>query len=187
MDHHNIVLHYIYSSRNRQRGRTNVPLLQAILMAMMAVRQCDTERISRCSMTRASPKATGRRHRAVVRATINTTMMKYVPTFLAISMAIAMRRYYTARIAQWRRFIAFINATKHHHWVSTRSDIAQSNTPMLIVLDISSGKRAPVDMLAPNNNRGMTYQTDKKNQNKLVEYSVGVVKLAHYCYITHFL
>jgi hypothetical protein len=53
---------------------------------------------------------------------------------------------------------------------------------MLVVLDISSGKRAPVDMLAPNNNRGMTYQTDHMNQNKLVEYSAGVVKLVHYCY-----
>ena len=109
-------------------------------------------------------------------------MMKYVPTFLAILMAIAMRRYYTERIAQWRRFIAFIKATKRHHWVSTRSDIAQSDMPMLVVLDISSGKRAPVDMLAPNNNRGMTYQTDHMNQNKLVEYSAGVVKLVHYCY-----
>jgi hypothetical protein len=42
-------------------------------------------------------------------------------------------------------------------------------------------------MLAPNNNRGMTYQTDDKNLNYMVEYSVGVVKLAHYWYITHFL
>ena len=42
-------------------------------------------------------------------------------------------------------------------------------------------------MLAPNNNRGMTYQTDEKNLNNMVEYSVGVVKLAHYCYINRFL
>ena len=37
----------------------NVPLLWAI-----AVLQCDTERIAQCSMTRASPEATGRHHRA---------------------------------------------------------------------------------------------------------------------------
>jgi hypothetical protein len=42
-------------------------------------------------------------------------------------------------------------------------------------------------MLAPNNNRGMTYQTDEKNLNNMVENFVGVVKLAQYCYITHFL
>jgi hypothetical protein len=41
-------------------------------------------------------------------------------------------------------------------------------------------------MLAPNNNRGVTYQTDEKNLNNVFEYSVGVVKLAHYCYITFF-
>jgi hypothetical protein len=58
--------------------------------------------------------------------------------------------------------------------------------PTLVVLDISSQKRAPVDMLAPNNNRGMTYQTDEKNLNKTVEYSVGVIKIAYYCYITRF-
>jgi hypothetical protein len=39
--------------------------------------------------------------------------MQNVPTLLAVSMAIAMRHYYTTRIAQWRwrRFVAFINAT----------------------------------------------------------------------------
>jgi hypothetical protein len=34
-------------------------------------------------------------------------------------------------------------------------------------------------MLAPNNNRGMMYQTDEKKLNNMVEYSVGKVKLAH--------
>ena len=42
-------------------------------------------------------------------------------------------------------------------------------------------------MLAPNNNRGMTYQTDEKHTTIFSEYFVGVVKLAHYCYITRFL
>jgi regulator of protease activity HflC (stomatin/prohibitin superfamily) len=52
---------------------------------------------------------------AAARATANKTKMKNVSTLLTISMAIAMRRYYTARITQWRRFVAFIKATKHHH------------------------------------------------------------------------
>jgi hypothetical protein len=38
---------------------------------------------------------------------INTTMMHHVSTLLAVSMAIAMLRYYTVRIAQWRRIVAF--------------------------------------------------------------------------------
>jgi hypothetical protein len=60
---------------------------------------------------------------AAARATINTMIMQNVPTFLAVSMAIAMRRYYTAHIARWRRLVAFIKATKRHHRTSTRSKI----------------------------------------------------------------
>ena len=35
-------------------------------------------------------------------------------------------------------------------------------------------------MLVPNNNRGMTYQTDEKYLNNLLEYFVGGVKIACY-------
>jgi hypothetical protein len=65
-------------------------------------------------------------------------------------------------LAQWRMFMAFIKATKRRHQVNTHSDITQSDRPTPVVLDISLQKRAPVDMLVPNNNRGMTYQTDEK-------------------------
>ncbi len=104
------------------------------------------------------------------RATINTTTMQHVPTLMAVLMAIAMRRYYTTCIARWSRFLAFIKATKHHHQASTCSNITQSDMTTPVVSGISSWKRAPVDMLAPNNNRGMTYQTDEKHffQNSLL-------------------
>ena len=59
---------------------------------------------------------------AATRATANKTTMYYVPTLMAISMAIPMRQNNTACIAQWRRFRAFIKATKHRHQASTRSD-----------------------------------------------------------------
>jgi DUF1365 family protein len=36
---------------------------------------------------------------AAARVTINTTIMEHVPTLLTVSMAIAMRRYYTTHIA----------------------------------------------------------------------------------------
>ena len=60
---------------------------------------------------------------AAARATINKTMMQHVATLMAISMAVAVWRYYTPRIDRWRRFVAFLKATKHLHRASTRSDI----------------------------------------------------------------
>jgi len=47
-------------------------------------------------------------------------------------------------------------------------------------------KRAQVDMLTPNNNRGVTYQTDEKNLNNMSEYSVGVVNLVFNRYNNRF-
>jgi len=49
---------------------------------------------------------------AAARATANGTTMQNEPTLLVIMMAVAMRWYYTAHIAQWRRFVAFIKATR---------------------------------------------------------------------------
>ena len=60
---------------------------------------------------------------SAARAAINSMMMQHVLTLLAVLMAIAMRWYYSAPIARWRRFVAFIKATKRHHQTSTRSDI----------------------------------------------------------------
>jgi hypothetical protein len=62
-----MVLGCNYSSQNRLQLQMNVPPSQAISMAM-AVRRCNTERIAQCSMTRASPEATGRRHWATTRS-----------------------------------------------------------------------------------------------------------------------
>ena len=78
-------------------------------------------------------------------------------------------------------------ATKRRHRVSTHSDITNQTCPTLVDSDISSWKRAPVDMLAPNNYRCMPYQTDLTNLNIMVEYSVGVVKIACFCINTHLL
>ena len=74
------------------------------------------------------------------------------------------------------RFMALLKATKRQHRTSTCSDITQSDMPTPVVSDISSWKRAPVDMLAPNNNRGMTNQTDEKHWTIFPEFFVGVVK-----------
>ena len=42
-------------------------------------------------------------------------------------------------------------------------------------------------MVAPNNNRGMTYQTDWNHKSKIIGYLVGVVKLAFYSLNTRLL
>jgi len=138
---HMIVLSYDYSNRNRRRRQTNAHPSRAILKAM-AVRRCDTKRIAQCSMTRASLEATGcpsgdySLHIApsAARATINLTMMQQVLTLLAVLMAIAMRQYYTAHIARWKRFVNFIKATKCHHWMSTCSDIIKGTRQLRLRL-----------------------------------------------------
>ena len=59
----------------------------------------------------------------------NKMMMKNVSTLPTILMAITVRQYYTACIARWRRFVAFIKATKRRHQASTCSDRHQSDMP----------------------------------------------------------
>jgi len=52
-----------------------------------------------------------------------------VSTLLAVLMAVMVRRYYTASIARWRRFVAFLKATICRHWASTHSDRHQLDIP----------------------------------------------------------
>jgi len=115
---------------------------------------------------------------AAARATINKTMMQHA-TLMAILMAMAVRQYYTPRIARWRRFVAFLKSNKHRHRASTCSNIIMYANAGCFGHFIK--KRGPVDMLARNNNRGVQYQTDEKHLTNLPEHFVGVDKLAIYC------
>jgi len=74
---------------------------------------------------------------AAAMETINKTTIQNEPYLLAFLMAIAMRWYYTAHIAGWWRFVAFIKATKRHHRASTRSDIT-NRTRLSLILGVSS-------------------------------------------------
>ena len=120
--------------------------------------------------------------RAAARATINTTKMEHVPTLLAVSMAITMWRYYTAHMARWRRFVAFIKATKCRHRVSTHSDRHQSDMPTPISGVYFIVKSLKKSSSCPNNNRDVTHQSDEKHLYNMSEYFVGVVNIAfnHY-------
>ena len=97
------------------------------------------------------------------------------------------RQFYTARIARWRRFVAFIKATKCRHLASTRSDRHQSDmtTPISGVYFIV--KLLKKSLSCPNNNRGVTHQTDEKHLNNMSEHFVGVVNIGFNRYNNSFL
>jgi hypothetical protein len=84
-----------------------------------------------CGMPRATWAATESLHRATTCSVLPkrppgqqqmTRQQKNGPTFLAILMAAAVRRYHTARIGQWRRSRALVEATKCRHWASIAAD-----------------------------------------------------------------
>ncbi len=127
---HNMVFGYGYCQWQNWQWYQHVPLPLAILMAV-AVRWCHTKGIAQCSMSRATPEATGRQHRATTHSIspqrppgqqANKQQSTNIPTKLAILMAMAMRRYVTARIAQWRRSRASLEATGLRHRASIMSD-----------------------------------------------------------------
>jgi hypothetical protein len=108
----------------------NAPCLPAISMAT-AVRWSNTDSIARRGMSRATPEATGHRHRATTCYVLpqrlpgqqaNKQQSINTPKKVAILMAMAMCRYVTACIAQWRRSRASLEATGRHHQASIMSD-----------------------------------------------------------------
>jgi hypothetical protein len=97
----------------------------------MAVRRSNTDGIAQCGMSRATPEATGCCHRATTRYVLpqwppgqqaNKQQSTNTPKMVAILMAMAMRRYITAHIAQWRRSRASLEATGRCHRVSIVSN-----------------------------------------------------------------
>ncbi len=96
-----------------------------------AVRRGDTDGIAQCGMSRATLEATGHPHwattcsvapRRLAVQQANKQESTNTPTLLAILLAMAMRRYITAQIAQWRRFRASLEAIGRHHLESIMSN-----------------------------------------------------------------
>jgi hypothetical protein len=121
-----MVLGYDYSKQKRRCRQTNAPHLLAVLMAT-AVRRSNTDGIVQCGMSRATLEATGCRHRATTCSVLPQRppgQQAYKqqstnrPAKLAILMAMVMRRYVTACIAQWRKSRASLGATGCRHWES---------------------------------------------------------------------
>ena len=153
--------------------QTNAPHPLAILMAT-AVCRSDTDGITQCGMSKATPEATGHRHRVTTCSVLPQRppgqqaykqQSTNTPAKLAILMAMAMRRYVTVRIAQWRRFRASLEATGHRH----RASIMPDNIVRIWLWRFfqcshrqNCRKSSRVDAKKPVFNRGMTYQTKEK-------------------------
>jgi hypothetical protein len=93
----------------------NAPQLRPISKALR-MRRSNTDGIAQCSMSRATLEATGCRHRVTTCSVLpqrppgqqaNKQQSTNDSKKVAESMAMAMRRYVTAHIAQWKRFRAF--------------------------------------------------------------------------------
>ncbi len=107
-----------------------VPPSQAISMAMRT-RGSNEPGIARCSKSRATLDAPGSHHRATTRSILpqrlpgqqaNKQQSTNTPKKVAVLMAMAMRWYVTACIAQWRRSRASLEATGRCHRASIMSD-----------------------------------------------------------------
>ena len=127
---HNMVFGYGYCWWQNQLWRTNAPHLPAVSMATV-VRRSNTDGIARCGMSRATLEATGCRHRATTHyispqrppgQQANKQQSTNTPKKVAVLVAMAMRQYVTAGIAQWRRSRASLEATGRCHWASIMSN-----------------------------------------------------------------
>ncbi len=149
------------------------PPLLAVSMAT-AVRPGKTDGIAHCGMTRATPEATGCRHRATTCSVLPQQLpgqqaykqqSTNTPAKLAVLMAMAMRWYVTACIAQWRRSRDSLEATGRCHWASIMpANIVGSCLRRFFwcFQHQNHRKRSWVDVKNPVFNRGMTYQTKEK-------------------------
>ena len=115
-----MVLSYDYSNQNRWWLQTNAPPSRAILIAM-EVGRCNTTSITWWRRSRAFIKATKLCHRLTTCSLLpwrpprqQSTEQQWcnVLPLLTILMAVAVRRYYTQRITQSRRFMAFLKGAK---------------------------------------------------------------------------
>jgi hypothetical protein len=120
----------MYDDTNKATMTNECTSSTSRLMAM-AVRRSNTDDIARCGMSRATPEATGRRHWATTRSVLPQRppgqqaikqQSTNTPKKLAVLTAMAMRRYVTMPIAQWRRSKALLEATGRRHWASIMSE-----------------------------------------------------------------
>ncbi len=169
---------FSYCRWQNQRWRTNAPRPPAVLMAMAECRS-NTDGIAQCGMPRATPEATGRRHRVTTWYVLpqwppgqqaNKQQSTNTPKKVGVSMAMAMRRYVTACIDWWRRSRASREATGCCHRASIMSDNINWTWLWRFFLCFhrqNRRKRSQVDAKTPVFNRGMTYKSKQKGLTKV--------------------
>ncbi len=138
------------------------------------MRRSVTDGIAQCGMSRATPEATGRWHRATTCSVspqqlpgqqVNKQQSTNAPKKVAVLMAMRTRRYVTVHIARWRRLRALLDATKRHHWVSIVADHcnwSHACAGFLQVFSLSTAQKGCRLAKAPVFNWGITYQTKEK-------------------------
>ncbi len=168
-----MVFSYGYCWWQNQQWHQHVPPPLAVLMAM-AVCRCNTKHIAQYSMSKATPEATGHRHWATTHSVspqrppgqqANKQQSTNTPTKLAVSMAMVMPWYVTARIVQWRRSRALLEATGCHHWASIMFDNIKGTWLRWFFWCFhcwNHRKRSREEAKTPVFIRGMTYQTKEK-------------------------
>ncbi len=157
-----------------------------------AVRRSNTDGIAWCGMSRATPEATGRWHRATTHSVspqrlpgqqTNKQQSTNTPKKLAVLMAMAMRRYVIVHITRWRRFRALLDATKRRHRASIAANSCNRSCMCHFLWVFSSStctKRSQVDAKAPVFNRGITYQTKEKGLIKMSRVWLYVHRMSSY-------
>jgi hypothetical protein len=145
----------------------------------MAVRRSNTDSIAQFGMSRATPEATRRWHWATTCSVspqrrpgqqANKQQSTNTPRKQAVLMAMAMRRYVTMQIPQWRRSRASLEATGQRHRASIMSNNINWTWLRRFFLCFhrqNRRKRSRVDTKTPVFNRGMTYQTKEKGLTKV--------------------
>ncbi len=125
-----MLLSYSYGWWQNWWWGTNVPPLLVILLAMR-MRGCKAAYIAQCSMSMATPKASGCHHWATTRSVLpqwlpgqqaNKQQSTSTPKKVAILIAATVCQYNTACIAQWRRSRASLEATGCCHQASIVAD-----------------------------------------------------------------
>jgi hypothetical protein len=143
-----MVLGYNYSNQKRRWWRTNAPHPLAVLMAT-AECQSNTDGIAQCGMSRATPEAIGCQHRATTCSVspqrtpgqqANKQQSTNTPRKQAVLMAMALRRYVTAWIAQWRRSRASLETTGRRHRASIMSNNINRTLAKMVFFVFSSSK-----------------------------------------------
>ncbi len=148
-------------------------------MMATAVRRSNTDGIARCSMSRATLEATGCCHQATTCYVLpqrlpgqqaNKQQSTNTPKKVDVLMAMAMCRYVTAHIVQWRSSRASLEATGRCHRASIMSDNINWTWLQCFFLCFhrqNHRKRSRVDAKTPVFNRGMTYQSKQKGLTKV--------------------